>query len=419
MVLKLRTFRYVVPQLLLGAVLALSTCASAFGESLTTEEAEKKAMKLYKLLNSGLPLLKDNPLYQQLVDAVKAGNNTLAAQTITNPRMGAPSFYNNAIASLPQTINRAGTAVGQRGELSAMFVGYAKDGLKFSEMFWADRVYFDPTILTSTITYAANPAAHFNEVWLSQNARDSLKANPSPVRPAVGIFTSYVWGASFYDAGTSRRNWGVGILENLYCIKQDRIRTLMIPDTYVGRDVPRTPGGDPNQYLKNCKSCHAQMDALRPAFLSYDWDGTRVTKLSPIREKINEVNYEAFRPTTDDWNLFVTAEQNSIFGFSEVDGMRFQNYGSEVKVMSGKGLDQFGKVIGNSKGLYRCMIRRILSQVYLGKVFGMNTLSEGEIALLDGQNEIIERFAGEFAQHQNLRKAYEDVALYYFDAIQE
>ncbi len=414
--------KFVVQILVMGAVLAIPLTTNAFGEALSTEEAAKRAGKLYRLLNNGLPLLLDNPLYGQIVDAVKVGNVKTAAEIITNPRMGSASFYNVAIASLSQSMNRQGTAVGARNEIGAMFVGYARDGLKFSEAFWADRVYFDPTIQGTGTRYAIsnpNAANHFNEVWIAQNPRDALKANPRPVSPAVGIFTSAQWGASYFEAGTNRRNWGAGIMEDLYCTKQDKIRSLIIPDTYVGRDVPRAPGGDPVQYLKTCKGCHAQMDALRPAFLAYDYINGAVQKFSPIREKINENNFDTYQPTSDDWHLFVTSEQNSIFGFMEVGGLTFENYGPDVKVMNGKGLDQFGKVIGGSRGLYRCMIRRIVSQVYLGKVFGMNILDEAEVGLLDSQNEVIERFAGEFHKHQNLRKAYEDVALYYLEAIQE
>lgn len=412
---------------LIGAVLALCLSVSGVSEGMSTDEAQAKAAKLYKLLNNGLPLLKTNPLYQQIVDAVATGSVSMAADIITNPKSGAASFYNNAIASLPQTINRPGTPVGNRGEISALFVGYARDELKFSEMFSVDRTYYDPTIGTNANKYEINIEEHYKYVWESQNPRDSLKALPRPGGiTGVGIFTTNQWGLAFWENGTSRRNWGVGILENLYCLKQDRVRSTIIPDSYVARDVPRTPGNDPVQYLKNCKSCHAQMDALRPAFLAYTWNGARLVAVAPGSANFDRIasgeanNYPSgYKPVDDSWNLFVSEEQNALLGLKEVDGLSFQNYGGDVKMMSGKGLAQFGKVIGNSTGLYRCMVRRIVSQVYLGKVFGLSTLAAGEIALLDSQNDVIDRFAGEFAQHQSLRKAYQDVALYYFEAIQE
>jgi hypothetical protein len=400
------------------AVLALPTNALGMSD----EQAAQRANKLYKLLNSGLPLLLDNPLRSRIIDAVKFGDDAGAAAIITDPRSGAASFYNLSIASLSQTFGRMGSAVGNRQEIAAFFIGHATTGIKFNEAFWANRVFYDSAIQTEQVRYnPTNPQPHLDEIWLRYSARDALKPAPRPgPNPGVGIFTTNFWQREYFMAGTSRRNWGVGILENLYCVEQDKTRTLKLPDTYVGRDVPRVVAGDAMQFQRNCKSCHAQMDGVRTAFLAQDFT---VDPVATFREKINEEgnNIELnLRPPTDDsWNLFFTSEQNAIFGFQAVDGLSIQSFGPEIKSISGKGLPQLGKVIGNSRGLYNCMVRKMVAQVYLGKVFGLKVLDEADMHLLDSQKSVIDRIASEFHQHQNLRQAYEAVALHYLEAIEE
>lgn len=404
----------------LAIVAAFAAVSSApLRADLSIDVAIERSNRLYQLMTLGVPLAPSNPLFNSIVQAMRTGNTLAAAKIIGNPKSGAPEFYNLSIASLAQTINRSGAASGPKNEISALFVGYAKDELKFGEILWADRFYFDPDI-TGTKAYSTNSAAHFQELWLSQNPRDALKANGRPSFPGVGIFTTQPWGENYYRAGTSRRNWGIGIMNDLFCTRQEQIQSSQIPDSYVARDVPRAPGGDPRQFTNNCRTCHGQMDALRPAFLGYDYnDNQGFVRLSPVKEKVNEINYSSYIPTTDEWHLFISDDQNKVFGFRFDGDSPFQSYTTGVRYAQGAGLEQFGRLLSQANGFYRCMVKRMVSQIYLRKIYSLAILTPDEQALLENENATIDHFATGLQQSQNLRTTYEELSAYYFDAMNQ
>ncbi len=375
--------------------------------------AEAYANRLFKNLTRGVPLLPTHPLYPALIAQVRLGNREAAASLITDPANGEAAFYNNAVASLPQAFNRDGSPMGERNELSALFLGYARDSLSISEILFSDRVFIDPAGDANQLR--DNASTYYQNVWLNKNPRNTLVASSRAAFPAVGVLTSAPWAESYFSGGTNRRNW-VGILNNLYCVPQKSVQTSDIPDQYVRRDIPRAPGGDPAQFGENCKTCHAQMDAIMPAFARHDADGNGRLNFVALRDKINETNSPTFAITSEQWFLFVTPAQQRIFGFNDVNGNSFQSYGSSdrgVRYLSGSGLQNFARVLAESDGFFRCMAKRVVSQVYLRKDFSFATFSEKEHELLEREAKTIDGLAKSLKSDRSLRKLFERAALYY------
>lgn len=396
-------------------VLLTVACFGAFGAHAESARAEDFANRLFKNLTRGVPLLPSHPLYSAIIAQVRAGNREAAASIITDPMSGEANFYNNAVASLPQAFNRDGSPMGERNELSALFLGYARDGLSISEMVSTDRVFIDPAGDAERLRL--NSSDYYESIWLNKNPRNTLVASSRAGFPAVGVLTTAPWAESYFRAGTNRRNW-VGILNNLYCVPQKSVQTSDIPDQYVRRDIPRAPGGDPSQFGENCKTCHAQMDAIMPAFARHDTDGAGRLNFVALRDKINETNSSTFAITSEQWFLFVTPAQQRIFGFNDVNGNSFQAYGSSdrgVRYMSGSGLQNFARVIGESDGFFRCMAKRVVSQIYLRKDFSFATFSEKEHEVLERESKTIEALAKSLKADRSLRKLFERAAIYYAD----
>ncbi len=398
---------------LIAAVITVALYPTpAFGR--TIEESIELANKIHMNLTRGVPLLPSHPKFNEIVSLVHADDQKAAAALITDPKIGSPEFYNVAIASIPQTFNREGSPLGNRNELSALFLGYARDGLPFDEIFTKDWVFFDPTVTDPNVSYAARPDIHYNGIWRNKNPRNVLKGERRPGFPAVGIFTTDPWSRNYIDMGTNRRNFP-GVLNNLYCVEHEAIQTLIIPDTYVSRDVPRAPAGSPEDYATNCKSCHAQMDGfVRPAFSRYDTNDDGFLQYIPVRDKINETNFVSYPVRNDTWHLFVTNQQNAdIFGFNEIPGRSFETYGNDLKYLSGRGLEEWAKLVAGSSGVYRCLVKRIISQVYLHRDYSLKTMSPEDRARIDAQKNAIAEFAKIFQQDKNLRKIYELIAIHY------
>ncbi len=374
------------------------------------------ANSLYMSLTNGAPLLPENPLYSSVIAAVGAGHLDTAAKLITHPRTGAREFYDVMVASLPQQWNRDQNVVGDRNELSAMFLGYTRDEIPFKELLLRDWVYFDRSI-SNNDAYATNNPSHFRVVFSTKSPRDALSGDYRPGFGGVGIFTSYPWFQNYIDMGTNRRPI-YGVLNHLYCTDIKHIQTLLIPDKFVKRDVPRTPAGNVNDYLSNCVGCHSFMDALIPrAFARYDTNpnnGMPIPLYTSPRDKNNEVNFAKEPITTDEWHLFVTAQQNAIFRFNGLAGRPLAAYGStELRYMEGEGLRMFGELIANSDGFYNCMAKQVVSRIYLKKQFSLDNLTDEDKAELTAQESIIERFGQQLKRDQNLRSLIEAVAVYF------
>lgn len=388
---------------------------------MTTADAVLKANALYKALTGGVPLLPSNSLYTQVVSLVKAGNYLGAAQAITDPDTGADEFYNNVVASLPQTMNQNLTAVGPRNELSAMFLVIARDGRPVDELLTADFTALDPTGTPGGAKYAKDDATcgnkdatlsvlcntqHYIDVWQKTNPRRSLKRVPHPSIPGIGVFTSWPWVREYDTAGTARRNIK-GVMENLYLVSMDAMRTTGIPTDSVRQDVPRN---DPH-FVDNCLQCHAWMDKIVHPFLVKD--SVNNSFVYNFKDKLNDIQGPLYPVTGPDFDWFYTPAQQQILGFDE-KALPVQSFsGSGVKYIHGTDLHDFANMVANSRGFYRGLVKRIVAQIYMKKLFSLAIFSNEDLAVLDGQSDTIETFTDQLMKSKDLRDIYDRIAVWY------
>lgn len=373
-----------------------------------------KANKLHRMLTGGVPLTRTSPIYDPVLSRVERGDLAGAAKVITDPLAGAKEFYNTFVAGIPQHWNRDDSIVGDRNELSALFLGVARDGVPIRSVLTEDRIYFDPTLVGGS-SVESDPARHYRTIWDSRNPREALRASPRPGFQGVGIFTSLPWAQSYIEAGTNRRPI-YGMLHHLYCTTIQQMQTTVIPDAFVRKDVPRAPGGEVSQYFTNCTSCHAFMDALIPrAFSRFDFLDGKLTYGLP-RDKLNESNFTEKAITDDMWHFFYTDQMNETFGFQSSSAFPVQRYSSTgLSYAKGQGLRALGEWIGNSDGFYRCLVKQLVSQAYLKKQFSLKAMTEAELNELAAEKEFISEEAKRLKDSQNLRETIESVVIHYLD----
>ncbi len=384
----------------------------------------EKALELYARL-TGLRPMPESTIYPEVVKRVRAKDYLGAASVITHPQNGVREFYDSILLSFGSTFNRAETGLNDANDLSALIIGNTRDGNSMDTLLTDDIYYYDsdiPLKLADGTTdnpnvWLENSNEHYKFISQNKSLRDSLKrvsrnvlGSPNLVRgdmgafsgagkfEGVGIFTTRTWASEFLSAGTNRRAWEYSI-RLLYCTQQPGVKDLNVPDSYVGKDVPRVNGGDPSVFHKDCKGCHGMMDAFgRRAFLKHNYFNNKVLQLTTIYDKLNEPNNNPTEAvTSEDWTLFVTPGQNKTFGFTGP--------------YQGMGLRDYARVIATSSGWIRCMAKRVVSQVYLKKPFSLNDLNPTDFQRLDKEAATIDRLAESAIAHRSLKKLFEEAAV--------
>src|SRR5262249_23644698 len=87
--------------------------------------------------------------------------------------------------------------------------------------------------------------------------------------PWAGILTAPDFAIKHYSAGTNRRPIKF-LMQNFLCRSLEQLMDTSLPDTWVRRDVDRSPGGDSRTYKQQCIACHSGIDAITGAFAYYD-----------------------------------------------------------------------------------------------------------------------------------------------------
>ena len=389
-----------------SAAVIVALIAGLFGSRAWSDPAADQAVELHRLLTGGVALYPENPLYGSVVTYIRAGDYRAAARAITDPRTGAPEFYNNLVADTAHVFNRLGTPAGPRNEIDALWLGVTRDNLTLDDLLSADVVFYDPTLTGGNAYPTAN---HYVEMWRSRNPRDALIQGQRPGMSAVGIFTTGPWGENYHFMGTGRRNWR-GVVENLYCSTLEAVQAKQTPQTFIRRDVPRPPVE--MKFSTSCVLCHATMDALIPPFLEFDYIGNTVVR--GFRDRINELNFATYVVTDTTGKVFYTPENESIFGYQNTDGISFAPYGDTgVMQATVPDLAAFGKLIAHSSGFHRCMVKRIIAQIYMRRLYSFATFSDADHAVLNTQANTIEAFTALLGRGTRLKPLYEEIAIHY------
>lgn len=232
------------------------------------------------------------------------------------------------------------------------------------------------------------------------NGRGGVVNHPDP----AGLLTSRAFMSSHHIAGTGRRPVEFSFREFL-CLPIDQIADTgtgdaNVMDNRIGRDIDRSPGGEPSKFEKNCKSCHVPMDGFRGAFAHFSW-------------KDNFVNYGPIVGDNEEFDARSIAgkfnQNTDVYpkGYVTVDDS-FTNYAVGKKNMaqigwedpaSGNGVGEFARQLSRTEAFPRCMAKRVYKSV----------CKREPVEYEDG---FIEAKAKEFASNgYNMRKLFASIAV--------
>lgn len=187
----------------------------------------------------------------------------------------------------------------------------------------------------------------------------SFNTGAQAPRPDVGVYsdgllTTQGFGKRFIDGGTNRRPVR-GAFGILLCSKIETWKDATLDPFYIGRDIDRNPGGNPQTFQQSCRGCHAPMDGLRGSFARYDSaPGTKnIVFGAQVAKKYNQnatVFPDGYETTGEDWeNLLVTPIHQA-------------RYGWRGKT-SGQGLLEFAEMIADSQQFQSCMTQKLIALI--------------------------------------------------------
>lgn len=347
----------------------------------------KKAQDIFQRLTGVKTPLYDPVLLQMELKLNQNDPIGAAALATSDAR-----FYNITVRDFAAKMsNRAETIATPLNDFTATIIGAVRDQLNAQRLLWDDITYVaDPTkaavpsALTADILKSNNhyesldsQRADLSKVLMisSQKIFDGIKATNMPT--PSGLLTSRTWMSEHAVAGTNRRLVEYSFREFL-CSPMEKVADSSGPDNVIARDIDRFPGGSHTKYTTSCRSCHTIMDGFRPAFSYFTFNGNYVMHsytsrtvasqaeedmgagmlkskeagASYVHDKLNK-NANVFaggRVTTDDSWI-----NNAVNGVNQP----YFNW----KRTAGKGIQDFGKMISESKQFPLCMAKRIYTQV--------------------------------------------------------
>lgn len=181
-----------------------------------------------------------------------------------------------------------------------------------------------------------------------------VEANPANP-DSGGLMSTRSFVIEYASGGTNRRLVEY-TFRSFMCVEMQDWMDATRPDDHVGRDVDRFAGGGTERYQTTCKGCHAQLDAFRPAF-AYVSVFSRTPQVNLVGRpnkslaNNNTIFPNGYAVNDANWKNYATSAVNS------------DRFGWRGNFSEGTGVQAFGKMIGNSRGFSRCMVRRMFSEI--------------------------------------------------------
>lgn len=347
----------------------------------------------------------DNPMIGQMADLIDSNQAMAAAGLATQDS----NFLNITVRDMGSRMsNREEVISAPLTDFTATLIGIVRDGVDARAMVNSNITYVaDPTkaavpsnqvrdLLTSNRHYEALEAGKFDLkkvlVPSTQFVYDGTKAVPHP--DPAGLITSRSFMEAHAIAGTNRRLVEYSFREFL-CTPIDKWADSNGSDGPIGRDIDRFPGGSHSKFTTSCRACHSRMDPLRSAF-AYMTFSNSFAKHSMI------VNRLAADSNGEDMNMgmamgltaadpfwltdegkkdaqnvaFVAKKMNHNFhvfpGGRVIKSDAFSNAAIDTWGQSyfgwrgkttGRGIKEFGTMIGNAEQFSRCLAKRVFTSV--------------------------------------------------------
>jgi len=301
-------------------------------------------------------------------------------------------FYNYTVRDFASKMsNRAETTNVPLNDFTTTVIGAVRDEIN------AQRLLFDNITYVADSKLVAVPSAEVTDILRSNNhyaALDNQKIDLVKVIKAstqrifngtkavdmptpAGLLTSRAWMSEHATAGTNRRLVEYAFREFL-CTPLEKVADSTGPDNVVARDIDRFPGGVHTKFTTSCRACHTVMDGFRPAFsqFTFNSDYTMHTFTSPsVNNTDDEAKGMGIYTSKEPGATFVHDKINkngSVFpgGKITTDDSWVNNasYGANLPYfnwtrLKGKGIQDFGKALAESKQFPICMAKRVFATV--------------------------------------------------------
>jgi hypothetical protein len=352
------------------------------------------AYRIYNRLTGTPP----NPqILEQMTQLVSQGKAKEAAKLAMDQEQFYSIFLKNLVSPW---VNKESKRDFVLNDFTATLIGMIRDDADFSTVLTHDDVYVSATYnaqfpysmvadnpatatMPGPIQGTTVPAVEGNQQYIMLDAAglsyktDLQKMSQNalhPTIPSAGVQTTRGFAEQFFFAGTNRAPL-VEITKTFLCRDIDTLSDNTRPDTYIRRDVPRSPGGEPLAFLSKCSGCHAGMDPLTKAYAYYDWHDVTdpagsfrgltyvpeaqqsAATVRPKMVRNDDVYPQGYVPADERWiNLWVEGQNG--------DPESAQNVGWRGAV-SGKGIKELGAMLVNTEAFDMCMPQRIYKAVCL------------------------------------------------------
>ncbi|MCB9025618.1 MAG: hypothetical protein H6625_04830 [Bdellovibrionaceae bacterium] len=385
-----------------------SSCVENLNQEITPQM--KRARDLYIAL-TGSPIPFCDERIERMTIYLAAGR----ARDAVRVAIADPDFYNIKIREMASRIctfeNSPRTSV---NDCIATYVGAIRDGIDARQLltgnFWyrIDEKKAPQATASNLVNNILKNGNHYNQIddlelsmfHVLKRVDGQMIIDPTNNNNAIaaqdpaGVITSRAWMMAHAIAGTNRRLVEKSF-EQFLCSPIREWADNTMPDTYVGRDVTRTPGDDPNKYLVTCKGCHAPMDSMRSVFAHVDWNENNggfyrynPTQVTPkMNRNTNETPQLTYLISGDTFDNYATQGANAA---------RFGWRGPT----QGEGMKAFAGMLANSEQYNRCLTTHVFRTVCGRK-------PEAEL------KQIIDTYARDFDQKDNhdVRVLFERIAL--------
>ncbi len=383
-------------------------------------QARFKALDIYKRL-VGVRVPIDHPILVEMEELVARGDLTGAAQIATNE----PGFYNLVVRDFAARMSTRDQSINEEfNDFIATFIGVTRDDIDARQLLTGSFYYkgsidapvdadIMDDILGSNDHYQQLAGQNYdfatvlereNTQYIRTNNDDNYIEHPD----AAGVITSRAFMGAHAIDGTNRRLVEYTV-KQFACFDLEEWADATAPDTRVGPDIDRFPGGEGSKYLTTCKACHSVMDGFRGAFAKYDFDNNYVRyrtdgrdrntngnnlgqriEISGIDNKMNQ-NHSTFS------NGYITRDNSWINNARSPANV--QKFGWRGVVSAGNGVKQFGRAIANSKAFSRCMTKKVYRELCRRPVASFET-------------SMVESMAQSFeSSGYKLKKLFEDIAV--------
>lgn len=323
----------------------------------------------------------DDPVMAKVKDLVARGQVKAAALEATKT----DGFYNNVVRDMATKMsNREQSMAGVLNDFVATFIGVVRDDLDARLLVTGNFIYWAPNavatnknirndVVMSNKHYELLDSSHIN---LAKNLvrYDGIPVmGPTNVVESLsdpaGVISSRAFMMAHASAGTNRRLVEYSMMQFL-CAPIAEWANTSLSDAFVGRDI----GRDPSPVFKSkCVGCHAPMDAMRPAFAHVDYvfsSSTGYTQygLVTTADPADSGTGTVAVPAAEQSVVSKFRRAKSVFpnGYAvqndQWENLTSDRYGWRTS-MQGRGMNGFGKMLGDSQAFSRCMAKRAFEAV--------------------------------------------------------